>query len=172
MNILAHSYEETIHLTPDKDVGLFDIAHKMKKAGFSSSFISSAIRTALEYEGVADLIFMWSKESDSNERDEIIADIQELIDDCHKASTEQYAVIRMNDLDKIRDNIRVFKDGLLKIVNENGGISVIAKKTGIPQPSLSRFFNSNAMPRRQTLLKIAAALPCDSIKIKDFKDIA
>lgn len=171
MSILAHSYEETVHLTPDQHVNLFVIAHKMKKAGLSSTFISSAIRTALEYEGVADLVFMWSKESDRNERDEIIADIQDLIDDCHKASTETYTIIRMNDLDKIRDNIRVFKDGLLKIVNENGGISVIAKITGIPQPSLSRFFNSNAMPRRQTLLKIAAILPSDAIKIKDFKEI-
>ena len=51
---------------------------------------------------------------------------------------------------------------------EQGGISKLADLTGIPQPSLSRFFNSNAMPRRDTVLKIAKALNIDQIKIDAF----
>lgn len=50
---------------------------------------------------------------------------------------------------------------------EQGGISKLAELTGIPQPSLSRFFNSNAMPRKATVLKIAKALNLDEIKIND-----
>lgn len=46
-----------------------------------------------------------------------------------------------------------------------GGISKLAELTGIPQPSLSRFFSSNAMPRRSTLLKIAKALNLEGIKV-------
>ncbi len=164
MTTLAYSYEGNFHLTPSQDVTLFDIAHKMKESGFSADFISSAIRTALHYEGVADLVFMWEQEVDPDEKEEIIADIHDLIDDCNRGSLEEYTMIRFNDLDMIRKDIRSFKDGLLKLVDERGGISLLSKMTGIPQPSLSRFFNSNAMPRRQTLIKIASALKIDAIK--------
>ena len=71
----------------------------------------------------------------------------------------------MNDLDAIAKDIRAFKDGLLHIVDQQGGVSHLAELTGIPQPSLSRFFNSNAMPRRTTLLKIAKALELDAVEI-------
>jgi hypothetical protein len=54
----------------------------MREAGLADEFIAAAIRTALEFEGVADLIYLWAEESDGKERDEIIADIQELIEDC------------------------------------------------------------------------------------------
>jgi len=43
-------------------------------------------------------------------------------------------------------------------VDRQGGISELARKTGIPQSSLSRFFLSEAMPRRTTLFRIAKAL--------------
>jgi len=58
-----------------------------------------------------------------------------------------------------------FKDSLLQIVEERGGITQLAEKTGIPQPSLSRFFNSSSMPHRVTLLKIAKALNLDAIPV-------
>jgi DNA-binding phage protein len=163
MTMLAYSYEQ-VHLTSSQDVTLFHIAQKMKESGFSADFISSAIRTALYYEGVADLVFMWEQETDANEREEIIADINELIEDCNREPTEEGTLFRFNDLDMIRKDIRKFKDSLLKLVDEQGGISLLSKMTGIPQPSLSRFFNSNAMPRRQTLIKIASAMKVDAIK--------
>lgn len=165
MTILAcSSYEENFHLTPLQDVSLFDIAHKMKILGLPVNFISSAIRTALHYEGVADLIFMWEQEDDAHEKDEIIADIHDLIEDCNKGAFEESLTIRFNDLDSIRKDIRTFKDSLLELVDKKGGISLLAKATGIPQPSLSRFFNSNSMPRRQTLIKIANALKIDALE--------
>jgi DNA-binding phage protein len=49
-------------------------------------------------------------------------------------------------------------------VTKHGGISKLSDLTGIPQPSLSRFFNSSSMPRRTTLLKIAKALKLDAVK--------
>ncbi|HSW70738.1 MAG TPA: helix-turn-helix transcriptional regulator [Gammaproteobacteria bacterium] len=66
--------------------------------------------------------------------------------------------IKMNDLAFINAHLRAFKDSLLEAVNTAGGITQLAKNAGIPQPSLSRFFNSDAMPQRSTLLKIAKAL--------------
>jgi DNA-binding phage protein len=165
MILSSYKDEKSFHLTPKQDVALFRIAQKMESAGLSADFISSAVKTALHYEGVADLIVLWANEDSRAERDEIIADIQDLINDCKQASIEEYRFIKLNDLEQVKQHIREFKDELLKIVNEKGGISWLAKLTHIPQPSLSRFFNSNSMPRRQTLLTIADALKLDAIKI-------
>ncbi len=46
------------------------------------SLSSNLNKIAHEYEGVADLITLWTNEKDPTERKEIIADIQSLIDDC------------------------------------------------------------------------------------------
>lgn len=165
MSALAQPAFNEYHLTPHQQVGLFEIAHQMKEAHLPDEFIASAIRTALEFEGVADLVYLWANETDDQERNEIIADIQELIDDCHQLEKEEFAYIKFNDLEAIAKDIRAFKDSLLAIVTEQGGITRLAELTHIPQPSLSRFFNSNAMPHRITLLKIAKALNLDAVKI-------
>lgn len=161
MNALKHEK----FLSSHAQVELFEIAHQMKLAEFSDEFIASAIKTAFQYEGVADLLKLWRDENDIQEKQEIIADIQELIDDCAIAASENFTSVKINDLEAIAKNIRMFKDNLLTIVNEHGGISKLAQITKIPQPSLSRFFNSNSMPHRTTLLKIAVALNLDAVKI-------
>jgi DNA-binding phage protein len=147
------------------EVKLFKIATQMEKEKLPNIFIVNAIKTALEFEGVADLLKLWSEENDNNEKEEIISDIQDMIDACNQKETSEEMYIKFNDLDAIANNIRAFKDSLYQKVMEQGGISKLAELTGIPQPSLSRFFNSNAMPRRATVLKIAKALNLDEIKI-------
>jgi DNA-binding phage protein len=144
---------------------LFMIAVQMKKTGLSDSFIVSSVRTALGFEGVSDLMNLWSREKDLKEKDEIIADIQEMIDTCNQHEKPEEMYIKFNDLEEIAKNIRGFKDSLYQVVMERGGISKLAELTGIPQPSLSRFFNSNAMPRRATVLAIAKALNLDKLSI-------
>lgn len=74
-------------------------------------------------------------------------------------------LIRPFDTDDIRDNLTKFKIELQKIIDSNGGITLLAKKTGLSQPSLSRMMNSGAMPRRQTLIKIFEALNIKSLEI-------
>jgi len=136
------------------EVKLFKIAAQMEKDKISNIFIVTAIKTALEFEGVADLLNLWSEEDEQNEKKEIISDIQDMIDACNQKKTSEEVYVKFNDLDAIANNIRAFKDSLYQKVMEQGGISKLAELTGIPQPSLSRFFNSNAMPRRATVLKI------------------
>lgn len=154
-------------------VKLFVIARDMHESGLSDRFVVSALEIAFKYEGVADLMVLWHEEDDSSERDEIIADIQELVDDCQlPSSTETVLEINLNDLDIIGKNIRDFKDQLLLVVTEYGGVAKLAKATGIPQPSLSRFFNTNAMPRRITLLKIQQVLGLKTIKVPVMKSQA
>lgn len=157
--MIAFKYQSEVN------VELYSIADEMKQNGLSTAFIDQAIQTALVYEGVADLVRLWSSEMNSDERNEIIADIQEMIDECKQHTQEEYPYIRFNDLKAIASDIRRFKDSLLVIVNERGGISHLSSLTGIPQPSLSRFFNSNSMPHRSTLLKIAQALHLDAVTL-------
>lgn len=146
-------------------VELFAIAIKMKKAGLADFFIVSSVQTALQLQGVADLMHLWADEKDSEERDEIIADIQDMIDAYAQKEKLEEIYIKFNDLDAIAKNVRAFKDSLLREVDQRGGISKLSGLTGIPQPSLSRFFNSDAMPRRATVLKIAKALDLGEIKM-------
>lgn len=108
---------------------------------------------------------MWSDEKDNSERNEIVANIQELIDDCAQTESEEGVYVRFDDLDTIGKNIRTFKDNLRAIVDSKGGLTHLANVTGIPQPSLSRFFNSASMPRRATLNKIARALGLNQVQI-------
>lgn len=150
-----------------KQMHLYQIAIKMKKSALSEQFIVDAVRIASGSEGVFNLMQFWEDEKDKKERNEIVADIQDLIDDSSQKGIVEKEYIRFNDLDSVARNIRAFKDSLLATVTERGGISQLAQLTGIPQPSLSRFFNTNTMPRRATLLKIAKALKLDKLKIEE-----
>lgn len=158
---------KTSEYTSSYEMKLFEVALKMKKSGLSEEFVTTAIKTALHYEGVAELIELWDRETDASEQNEIIADIQEMIEACSYSGITEYSSIKFNDLEMIAKHVRQFKDNLLALVSEAGGLKMLSEKTKIPQPSLSRFFNSNAMPQRATLLKIAKALHLAEIKIDD-----
>ena len=152
-------------MTPDLKVELIEVGHTMNKSGLSHEFIADAVQTAFEFEGVYNLMKMWIDESDQKERDEIVADIQDLIDDCAQKEKVEGVYIRFDDLETIAKDVRGFKDNLRVAIDKNGGIKKLAELTGIPQPSLSRFFGSATMPRRATLLKIARALNLSQIEI-------
>ncbi len=156
---------KAVSLTPDLKVEIVEIGHQMNQAGLPKEFIAAAVGTAFEFEGVYDLLKMWSHEADQEERDAVVADIQELIEDCSQQEKVEGVFVRFDDLDKISANIRTFKDNLRLIVDQNGGLKKLSELTGIPQPSLSRFFNSATMPRRGTLHKIARALKLSQIQI-------
>ncbi len=161
----SHVRNDLSETASSVEMKLFSIAVQMKKVGLSDSFIVSAVRTALAFEGVADLMHLWASEKDKKERDEIVADIQDTIDACSQKEKSEEMYIKFNDLEAIAKDIRAFKDSLYQEVMKRGGISKLAEITGIPQPSLSRFFSSNAMPRRSTVLAIAKALNLNGLKI-------
>ncbi len=148
-----------------QQVDLFRIGTDMHAAGLPDSFVASAIRTAMEFDGVRELVQLWNDEDTEAERAEIVADIQDMIDDCQQEAGGEAVYVRFDDLESIAKDIRSFKNELLQTVNQHGGITKLAALSDIPQPSLSRFFNTDSMPRRGTLLKIAKALDLDAIKI-------
>jgi hypothetical protein len=82
---------------------------------------------------------MRAEEDDAAERAEIVADIQEVIDDCAQQEQVEGVFVRFDDLEAIAKNIREFKDTLRAEVDKKGGLKPLSALTGIPQPSLSRF---------------------------------
>lgn len=144
----------------DNGLHVLDILNEMRRQGLESAFICSLMENCQRYEGIRDLMEMWLDESDSKERAMIIADLQEALDDIENAphKPEERPRLRSSDLEEVKKDVIEFKRRLREEVDRQGGISELARKTGIPQPSLSRFFSSASMPRRTTLYKIAKAL--------------
>jgi DNA-binding phage protein len=161
----SNYFDETSELANACRVESYAIGAEMKKVGLPDNLIVAAVTTANDFEGVFNLLKMWANESDPAERDAIVSDIQELIDDCAQPEKVEGVYVRFDDLDRIASDVRKFKDSLRALVDERGGIGKLAELTAIPQPSLSRFFNTAAMPRRTTLHKIARALNLSQIQI-------
>lgn len=77
-NLRKQSFDNNFGSSEQMEI--FSIAVKMKNVGLADSFIVNAVETALKLDGVADLMHLWSDESDIKERNEIIVDIQDMID--------------------------------------------------------------------------------------------
>ncbi|BDA69249.1 hypothetical protein CAL7716_034150 [Calothrix sp. PCC 7716] len=153
--------------SPEQKIRVYDIATKMAKVGLSVAFINDAVEMASEYEGLHDLMVLWDEETDICTQDEIIADIQDEIDQYKELprGIERKPYISFDELDKIANDIVDFKKSLMNEVDRWGGVAKLAEKTGIPQPSLNRFFDSASMPHRTTLYRIANALEITESKI-------
>ncbi|MCC7403110.1 MAG: helix-turn-helix transcriptional regulator [Bdellovibrionales bacterium] len=142
-------------------VRIFEIAVAMRAARLSPEFVVKSVRLALDYDGARELMLLWAQAPSAQDCEDVEADLQDEIDAHHSRSNLQRGkrkVVRFDDVELIAKDIEGFKRHLRRIVDQQGGISALAHKTGIPQPSLSRFFNSVSVPRRVTLYKIARAL--------------
>lgn len=154
--------------TPDQVLKLAAIVLEMAKAGIDREFIVDADELARKDQGVFDLMALWADSAnDQAERDEIISDIQESIDDYRDAPTTpmKKPYIKYDQLDDVAKRVMAEKARLRQIIDQHGGVSAVAQKSGIPQPSLSRMLNSPSVPRRSTLYKIANALDLSETEI-------
>jgi DNA-binding phage protein len=68
-------------------------------------------------------------------------------------------------LEEIAKDIVRFKNAHRKVVDKHGVITKLAERSGIPQPSLSRYFSSASLPRRATLYEINEALSLNQKEI-------
>ncbi len=147
--------------TPDEKLRVYELALKMRKdSTLSDSFVSSVIDLAVMDQGVFDLLQLWDEATETEDKEAVIADLQDAVDDDKSAVAGPIVKPKINfsNLDEVIKDVAAFKARLRIIVDQRGGITVLARNTGIPQPSLSRFFSSASMPRRTTLYKIAIAL--------------
>jgi hypothetical protein len=78
--------DDASELANERRVESFEIGSEMKKADLSNGFIVAAVATAGEFEGIFNLMKMWRAESEKSERDAIITDIQDLIEDIAAAT--------------------------------------------------------------------------------------
>ncbi|MEY4549577.1 MAG: hypothetical protein RL685_5772 [Pseudomonadota bacterium] len=146
--------------TPDQVIELAGIVLAMERRAIDRSFIASVSELAGTDQGVFDLMALWHDASDPKERDEILADLQESLSDYEDAPAKplRKPYIGFDNLDEVARRVVEYKRGLRELIDRNGGVSAVAQKSGIPQPSLSRMLSSASMPRRSTLYKIANAI--------------
>lgn len=147
--------------TPEQVLRLAAIMLEMERAGIDRSFIVEAEELARMDQGVFDLMELWSEAAaDPSERDEVIASLQESLDDYRDApaAPQKKPYIEYAQLDDVAARVMAEKAKLRRIIDQHGGVSAVAQKCGIPQPSLSRMLSSPSIPRRSTLYKIANAL--------------
>jgi hypothetical protein len=111
-------------------------------------------------QGTFDLMKLWKEAEDTKSKSEIVADLQDTLDDYADAPSEplQRPRISSKDLESVGRDVLLAKKKLRDLIDHHGGVSAVARKSGIPQPSLSRMLGSASMPRRSTLYKIAVAL--------------
>lgn len=147
--------------TAEQVLNLASIMVEMKNAGLDHDFIVKGSELARTDQGIYDLMALWmGAAGDPAERDEIVADIQESVDDYADAPQAPLhkPYIKYDRLDDVAQRVIAEKGRLRQIIDRHGGVSAVAQKSGIPQPSLSRMLNSPSIPRRSTLYKIANAL--------------
>lgn len=133
----------------------------MSRAGLPDKFVAAVMEVAQHSRGVFEMLELWAGSGDDQpERDEIIADLQEMVDEWSvpPGGGQAYPRISFESLGAVAAEVMEFKKQLRATIDKNGGVVAVATKTGIPQPSLSRMLNSASMPRQTTLYRIAAAL--------------
>ena len=150
-------------------ITLGEVAKEMQAENLSEEFVLSILMLALRYEGVYNLLVMWSEETDAELKDEIIADLQAEIDDDSKILIPKSLGIKdylhFDNLEVIAKDVMKFKKQLKIEIERWGGISKLSKETGIPQASLSRLLNTTSLPRRSTLERIAKVMNLQDSKL-------
>lgn len=146
--------------TPEQKLQLARIVVQMQDAGLPIEFVAAANELASVDQGAFELLDLWARAENEQDRDETIADIQELLDEGEELPrhTAERPKLAFSDLDGVVQQILAHKQRIRDLIDRNGGVSEVARRAGIPQPSLSRMLSSASMPRRTTLYKIAKAI--------------
>jgi hypothetical protein len=152
--------------TPEQALKAAEYAMKMKQEGIPSLFIGQALVLARVDQGAYELMELWAESDSSSNKDELIADLQELLDDHRELSGVKTAgPIPGGAIESVSTKIAQHKRKLRNLIDQRGGVTKAARLTGIPQPSLSRMLNSGSMPRKSTLHRIARGLEIDESEI-------
>lgn len=154
--------------TAEEVISLATIVVEMEAAGIDREFIVRSFELAQHDQGVFDLMALWQESAASpGDREDIVADLQDSLDDYEDApkAPQKKPYITYDGLGDVAIQVTAAKKRLRDLIDRHGGVSAVALKSGIPQPSLSRMLNSASIPRRATLYKIANALGVSETEI-------
>jgi hypothetical protein len=124
-----------------------EIYKKMLLSNLPAVFVDRTAKLAREYEGIFDLMYMWNEELSDEEKDEIIADIQDLLDDEEREPPEYIIDFSKVDCDVIENiivSLLMWKAYIKMCINKSDwGLDRLSVETGIPIAALNRCFNIN-----------------------------
>jgi len=146
--------------THEQIIRLAEIVTAMNRASLDLRFVAACSELARTDQGVFELMELWHDADSEGDRAETLADLQDLIDeaaDLPSHPTEK-PYVPFNGLDAVAATVMEQKKRLRELIDKHGGVTAVARKIGMPQPSLSRLLNSASMPRRTTLYRIANGL--------------
>ena len=133
------------------------IGDAMLAANLPEAFVGRVLELAKTSEGVEDLVHLWSSAPDEAERREVEAELQGAIED-RERSGPAIEVASVEEGERLLKQRCRQKEHLRRLVAAHGGVSEVARRAQMPQPSLSRLLNSMSEPRPSTLLRLAEAM--------------
>ena len=107
------------------------------------AFVLQLVEQARTNEVIAKLLNEWN-EANGQRRKELEAELRSALD---QRDAEMILGIRKRQKDKLRE-----------LIDAKGGVTSVARKAGLAQPSLSRMVNTMAVPRQTTLKRLADVL--------------
>ncbi len=137
---------------------LVPIGIQMVGSGLDWRFVNRVVALALQGNGADSLVEMGAEATSQEDRDAVVADLYELLEDV--ASPADHGV-EQRDTEALLSDRQREKAHLRALIEAHGGVSAVARAASIPQPSLSRMLASLSEPRPATLRKLAVAMNLD-----------
>jgi len=122
--------------TPKQVMKLASIMVEMEGAGLDRNFIVAASELARTDQGVYDLMALWHGTSAKSEREEIVADIQESIDDYRDAPPAplKKPYIKFEKLGDVAKQVMAKKAKLRDIIDRHGVSRRWPRRPASPSP--------------------------------------
>jgi len=100
---------------------------------------------------------MWRDETDRAEKNEIEADLQEILDNLDQKGIT-YLPLDCTKIDELLEKIIAFKKDLRLQVEAWGGVNKLANAMQVPVPYIERVLSNGAEPKQNFLDKVSGVI--------------
>ena len=143
---------------------VFATAQRMEERGLPRAFIVDVLRESLSSDGMYDLLLLWDEAPTEKDRQAVVADLADLLLD-REPPLEQPVIRNASDVERHMAAVGQWKHRLRQVIDRNGGVSQVARRAQMAQPSLSRLLRSTSIPRASTIKRLARALGLHTTEI-------
>lgn len=164
-NNTTEPVEAPFRLSAEDTVLLSRVITEMSDRGLPAGFLARLHEHAQASRPVFRMASVWLGEGDGPDRDETIAHLTEMLDELDDEARERPKISFESLAEQVLPSVLEHKRRLRELIDRQGGVSEVARRAGIPQPSLSRMLNSASRPRQATLYKIARALDVEESEV-------